>query len=216
MEIVSKMEFARLVGVGPSCVSQWIARGKLGGDALVGNGNRSRIRVDAAREQLQKNLDISQHLGMNGKAKLGPQKRAAKAREAPCAVVASFDRGKSTGGDDPADDETVEDQIKQARLAQLALANNKARAEAALRAGRYLKAEDARQEMGRVAARLLAVMESSLAEMANALAAEPATSSRDTLRTLRTAWRGVRARAAKAIGAETGAIEPLIDEEEAA
>jgi hypothetical protein len=78
------------------------------------------------------------------------------------------------------------------------------------------QAEDSRQEMGRVAARLLAVMESSLAEMANALAAEPSMSPRDTLRTLRSAWRGVRARAARAIGAEAGAIEPLVDEEEAA
>jgi hypothetical protein len=84
MEIVSEMEFAELVGVGPSCVSQWIARGKISGDALVGSGNRSRIRVDVAREQLQKNLDISQHLGANGKARLGPQKRAATGGEVPC------------------------------------------------------------------------------------------------------------------------------------
>ena len=207
--IVSKMEFAELVGVGPSCVSQWIARGKIGGDAIVGRGNRSRIRVDVAREQLQKNLDISQHLGANGKAKLGPQKRAAGAMEV--TVVGAPDLRSS-----PADAGTVEAQIKLARLAQLDLANDKARAEAALRAGRYVKAEDSRQEMGRVAARLLAVMESSLAEMANALAADPSTSPRDTLRALRTAWRSVRARAAKAIGAEAGAIEPLIDEEEAA
>jgi hypothetical protein len=208
MEIVSKMEFAALTGVGPSCVSQWIARGKISGEALVGSGNRSRIRVDVAREQLQKNLDISQHLGMNGKARLGAQKRPTKARESSFAAVAPADRVADAG--------TVEDQIKQARLVQLALANDKARAEAALRAGRYVRAEDSRQEMGRVAARLLAVMESSLAEMANALAAEPSISPRDTLRTLRSAWRGVRARAAKAIGEEAGAIEPLVDEEEAA
>jgi hypothetical protein len=196
-------------------VSQWIARGKISGEALVGSGNRSRIRVDVAREQLKRTLDISQSLGINGKAKLGPQKRVAKAREVPCDAVTTWDRVKPTSGA-PADAGTVEDQIKQARLAQLDLANDKARAEAALRAGRYVKAEDSRQEIGRVAARLLAVMESSLAEMANALAAEPSMSSRDALRTLRSAWRGVRARAAKAIGAEAGAIEPLIDEEEAA
>jgi len=215
METVSKLAFAAQLGVGPSCVSQWIARGKISGDALVGCGNRSRIRVDVAREQLQKNLDISQHLGMNGKARLGPQKRPARVRESSCAAVAPADRGEFSGGA-PVDAGTVEDQIKQARLAQLDLANDKARAEAALRAGRYVPAEDSRQEMGRVASRLLAVMESSLAEMANALAAEPSTSSRDTLRTLRSAWRSVRVRAAKAIGAEAGAIEPLIDEEEAA
>lgn len=215
MQTVSKMEFAELVGVGPSCVSQWIVRGKISGEAIVGRGNRARIRVDVAREQLQKNLDISQQLGLNGKAKLGPQKRLAKARGAPCAVGAPADRGEAASGA-PDEAETVEDQIKQARLAQLDLANDKARAEAALRAGRYVKAETLRQEMGRVAARLLAAMESSLAEMANALAAEPSMSSRDILRVLRTAWRGVRARAAKVISAEAAAIEPLVDEEEAA
>lgn len=209
------MEFAEIVGVGPSCVSQWIVRGKISGEAIVGRGNRARIRVDVAREQLKRTLDISQSLGMNGKAKLGPQKRVAKAREVPCDAVAPADRGEAASGA-PADVETVEDQIKQARLAQLDLANDKARAEAALRAGRYVKAEDARQEMGRVAARLLAVMESSLAEMANALAADPSTSARDISRTLRTAWRGVRARAAKAMGEEAAEIEPLLDEEEAA
>jgi hypothetical protein len=145
---------------------------------------------------------------MNGKARLNPRKRSAGglAQNAP-----------PTSQNAPAPEaETVEDRIKQARLAQLAMANDKAREEAAARSGRFTKTDDARQEMGRVAARLLAVMESSLAEMANALAAEPPTSSREILRTLRSAWRGVRARAAKAIGAEAGAVEPLVDEEEAA
>ncbi len=129
MEIVSKMEFAELVGVAPSAVSNWIVRGKISGDAIVGRGNRSRIRVDVAREQLHKNLDISQHLGMNGMAKLGPQKRATKkgVRTRDTLLVPPGDRVKSTGGAAPADAETVEDQIKQARLAQLDLANDKAR-----------------------------------------------------------------------------------------
>jgi DNA-binding transcriptional regulator YdaS (Cro superfamily) len=49
-DIATKQEFAALVGVTPSCVSQWIARGKISGDALVGRrGCRSSIRVEVAR-----------------------------------------------------------------------------------------------------------------------------------------------------------------------
>jgi hypothetical protein len=52
-DIVSKQEFAALVGVRPSCVSNWISRLQIGGDAIVGTGNRSRINVAVARKQLR-------------------------------------------------------------------------------------------------------------------------------------------------------------------
>jgi DNA-binding transcriptional regulator YdaS (Cro superfamily) len=49
MEVLSKQDFAALVGVSPPCVSQWIARKKISGAALVGRGYKARIRVDVAR-----------------------------------------------------------------------------------------------------------------------------------------------------------------------
>jgi hypothetical protein len=108
---------------------------------------------------------------------------------------------------------TVEDDIKQARLQQLALSNAKARAEAAAQSGRYLLAADARQEMGRVAARLMATFEASFMEFANAVMASPPATSRDALRTLRATWRSIRVRQAKAAGAEAVALPPLVDDE---
>lgn len=52
MTEVSKSEFARMRGVSAPRVSQWIDTGKLHGDALVGEGIRAKINVEAATAQL--------------------------------------------------------------------------------------------------------------------------------------------------------------------
>jgi hypothetical protein len=186
-EIVTKRTFATLARVSPGRVSQWLREGKISGDALVGRGHRARIRVAVALEQLGKNLDVVQHLGANGRARTGNR-----------AAVAP----------------TIEEDIKAARLEQLALSNAKAAAEAAIRSGRYVLADDARQEMGRIAARLMAVFESSFTEFANAMLATPPATSRDALRTLRATWRPIRVRQAKATGDEAAALPPLMDDDE--
>jgi hypothetical protein len=52
-ETVTKSAFATLCGVSPPTVTGWLRRGKIYGDALVGDpGRRKRIRVDIARQQL--------------------------------------------------------------------------------------------------------------------------------------------------------------------
>ncbi len=198
-DVLLKQDFAALVGVTPSCVSQWIARRKIYGDALVGRGCRARIRVDVARGQLRETLDISQRLGANGKARLDARKPAAEATIAPEAAL-------------EADENTIEGRIKQQRLEQLALANAAAREEAAARSGRYLKAEDARQELGRVASRLMTLFESSLTEMANAVVAAPPATPRDASRLLRETWRQIRERQAKTIGEEAIGLPALMED----
>jgi hypothetical protein len=50
--VVSKKRFAEIAEVSPGCVSQWLAAGKVHGDAIVGHGHRARIRVPVALEQL--------------------------------------------------------------------------------------------------------------------------------------------------------------------
>jgi len=114
---------------------------------------------------------------------------------------------------DEADENSIEGRIKQARLEQIALSNAAAREEAAARSGRYVKAEDAQAEMGRVAARLMTLFEASLTEMANAIIAAPPVTTRDATRLLRTAWRDIRARNARSIGAEAETLPPLLDDE---
>jgi hypothetical protein len=188
-EIATKKQFAAIAGVTPGCVSQWLAAGKIGPDALIGVGHRARINVAVAMAQLKLRLDPVQHLGANGRAQV------------------------DGGGDEVS--ETVEANIKAERLRQLALSNGKAEAEAAARSGRFVLADEARQETGRAVAGLLAVFESALGEFANAVMAEPPKNQRDALRTLRTAWRGLRVRAAKAKGAEAAGLPPLVEEAEA-
>jgi hypothetical protein len=186
--VVTKKEFAGLAHVTAGRVSQWLKEGKISGEAIVGHGHRARICVAVAMEQLRRNLDPVQHLGAAGRA--------------------------TVNGNGAAVPPVVEDQIKSARLQQLVLSNAAAAAEAAAQSGRYVPAAGARQEMGRVAARLMAAFESSFMEFANALMASPPATSRDALRTLRSTWRSIRARQARAAGDEAVAMPPLLDGEE--
>src|SRR5580704_11225869 len=137
-DVVTKGRFAVLAGVSQPRVSQWLAEGKISGDAIVGSGPKARIRVAVAQKQLRRNLDASQHLGANGRAR-----------------VASGD-----------DDGTVEDDIKRARLEQLSLANEHARAVREAEAGRYVLVTGVQQEMGRIAGRMVGMFEGSLGELA--------------------------------------------------
>jgi hypothetical protein len=186
--VVTKKEFAGLAHVTAGRVSQWLKEGKISGAAIIGHGHRARICVAVAMEQLKRSLDPVQHLGAAGRAQLD--------------------------GNGAAVPPTVEDDIKAARLKQLALSNAKAAAEAAAQSGRFVLAADARQEMGRIAGRLMSVFESSFSELANALLASPPATSRDALRTLRATWRSIRMRQAKAVGSEAAALPPLLDDEE--
>jgi hypothetical protein len=175
-DIVTKSAFASLTRVAPSRVSQWIAGGKIYGDALVGQGHRARIRMSVALEQLKRSLDVSQRISANAKAQL----------ELPA-------EGNKSAGFPPAE-QTIDDKLKRERLEQLELANERAREERAARAGIYLNAEDARRQMGRAAGSLLTAFDGALGEFATAIAAQSNLTSRDALHLLRTTWRSIRER----------------------
>jgi transcriptional regulator with XRE-family HTH domain len=97
--------------------------------------------------------------------------------------------------------------LKAARLRQLELANERAADEAKLREGRYIVADDARQEMGRIAGRLIASFEGALPELADAIVANSSMSQRDALHVLRASWRTIRARLSR-LEAEATLAEP--------
>jgi hypothetical protein len=159
-----------------------LAEGRISGEAIVGAGGHARINVSVAHAQLKARLDITQRIA-NGRARLD-------------GVVAA----------------AIEDDIKVERLAQLRHFNQRAAEEAALRAGVYVKASDARQQFGAVAARLLSTFEASFMPIANAIVASRAQTPRDVVRAIRSTWREVRAQAAKAQGEEAFGLPPLIDE----
>ena len=136
-EIVTKAEFASLLGVSRPAVSQYISEKKISGAALVGSGHRAKINIAIARRQLNKNLDVVRHNSLSGKARVtGP--------------IADID-------DLPVEhcDVGVEESIKQERLRQLELGNGKLQDEANARAGLYVLADDMRQELGIIVTRVL-------------------------------------------------------------
>lgn len=65
MEAVRKSTFAKLRGVSPGRVSQWLADGLISGDAIVGDGRSARIVVEIANEQLRERLDQTRRLSFN-------------------------------------------------------------------------------------------------------------------------------------------------------
>jgi hypothetical protein len=184
-DIVTKTVFASICGVSAARVSQWLSDGKLTGEAIVGHGLRARIRVDVARAQLKRRLDVNQRLATRAKL------------------------------DGPGADEAqpIEDGIKTERLLQLRHFNQRASEEAALRAGVYVKAADVQQQFGAVAARLMTAFEASFMPISNAIVAAHAQTPQDVLRTMRSTWREVRAQAAKSQGEEAMAMPELIDDE---
>jgi hypothetical protein len=176
-DVVTKSKFALLVGVSPGRVSQFLSEKKIFGDAIIGDGRHARIRVSVALEQLKRSLDLSQRLGANGRARLDDAEIGSRLAGVPAAVA-----------------DTVENNIKAQRLEQLELANERAREEKAARSGLYVKADDTRQEIGRVAARLLIMFDGALGDFATAIAAQSNMSARDALHLLRTTFRVVRDR----------------------
>ena len=161
--------------------------GKISGDAIVGTGHRARIHVAVAMEQLKRNLDVVQHLGANGRAKIN--------------------------GDAVADADPVEDCIKAARLEQLELANEHARALREAQAGRYARATTFGKRWARVAGRMIGMFEGALGELATAIAAKSNLPARDALHILRTTFRTIRERTSNTEAGIAKALPALVDDE---
>jgi hypothetical protein len=178
-DIITKSDFAALISVHQSRVSQYIAEGKIFGNAIVGDGHRARIRVSVARDQLKQTLDIDQRSGANARAQLEG--------------ISTGDGASQTDPPQP----TIDDRLKRERLEGLELANERMREERAHRAGLYIKADDARRGMGRVAADLMALFDSALPEFATAVAARSNMTSRDAAHVLRTTWHAIRERSSQ-------------------
>lgn len=197
--VVTKGRFAELKNVTPGRVSQWIAEGKIGPDALDGEGRSARIKVAVANAQLRRTLDPIQ-LAANGL-----DTRLGAVSPPPDAAPAS-----SARPDGPAVD-PVEEQIKRARLESLQAQNRKLAEEEAARSGRYVDAEQAAQQMGRIAGSMLTVFEGSLTELATALAAKFKVPQRDALHLLRAEFRVIRERAAASMAQAAAAMPALIE-----
>ena len=135
---MSKGEFARLINVSPGRVSQYIASGQIGPDALDGEGRSARIIVDKATRQLNARLDVAQRVGINGMGtRLAGEAAMPETAPAQNALPIEVLRTQS---------DIVADQIAREKLEQAKMQTARARRDEALAAGRYMLADEARAE----------------------------------------------------------------------
>lgn len=193
--IVSKGEFARLANVTPGRVSQWLSERKIDGDAIDGEGRGARIRVGVAMAQLKKRLNSDQRFANGLTTNLEPPAGVVQPAPAEAAIAPRKD--------------DVADQIQQQRLEQLQRTNRREAIEEAAAAGRLTDAEAARQQMGRLAARMITVFEGALADFAAAIAAEYKLPQRDVLHKMRGEFTKVRAGAAATLKQQADELPEL-------
>lgn len=189
----TKSEFARRCNVSPGRVSQWIASGQIGPDAIVGEGRNATIRVDRALSQLRRRLDVNQRFGNGLTTRLDGeapplQDTQPLAFDAPAPIA-------SPPPDIPRTDPT-EELIRVAKLREIEFRNRRAAQEEAEREGRYVLASDSRKANLQIAGEMLSIFEGALTDLASALAAKFELSQRDVLHLMRVEFTQVRARAA--------------------
>lgn len=200
-KIVSKSEFAAACNVTASAVANWISRGKIGREALVGDGRGARIKFDVAMGQLNERLDPSQRFGLNG--------ISTKLDDSPAPPQASSGRQPSARPAAQPSEPSVEDQIKREKLLQAQLATSRAKEQDRLSRGVYILAADARDDAARAAAQLVAAFEGAIPDLAAALAAKWQLPARDVTHLLRAEFRKIRARVAAEF-AELAAAAPEV------
>ena len=193
--LVSKGDFARLINVSPGRVSQMIAEGKIGPDALDGEGRNARIRANLARRQIADRTDLGQRFGngLDTQLDFGAPPAAA---------------GRPQPTSDP-----VAEAIMNERLLSLRLARERATEDRLAEQGRYVRADITQAAMTKMAASLLTIFEGGLADLAAALAAKHGLVQRDVLHQLRTEFRTVRVKALEALRRDMTTVPPIVTDE---
>ncbi|GJD78002.1 hypothetical protein [Methylobacterium gregans] len=215
--IVSKSEFAKLCGVVPGRVTQWINEGKISGAALVGEGRSARIRVEVALRQLKLRRDVGQALANGSATRLDIPVAFVPARAA--IAAAGDDVGEDDDGEpdpyggwapDGASDD-IDRKLKRAKLEAAERDNRIAAAKEAAAEGVFTETAAARSEMGKIAGQMMRIFEGALPEIATAIAAEFKIDARDVTHHLNEQFRKVREQAAAAAAKVAAAIPETID-----
>jgi len=187
---VSKGDFAVMLGVSPGRVSQYIAEGKIFGDALEGEGRRAKINPAIAQAQLQKTLEPGQRFGANGTALRTPQ---VVTHPAP----SLFSERPATATSTPApqtDAPTPQvDELAQLRIRRERIKTEQAEREELLETGKYMLKDDALREMAKAIGTAFSVMDQGLQQISEALSEQFSIPQRDVHHALVKAFRKVRA-----------------------
>ena len=194
-ETLPKGKFAELCGVTAGRVSQWIAAGKIKPDSLQGEGRTAKVIVARAQADLRDTLDISQRLGNGLGTRLTEETNPPLGAPIP----------KQT---------TTEDLLKREKLEQQRFQNRRLREEERARAGVYMRTDEAREGMTRVAAMTLKIFEGGLADLANQLSGQFGLPQRDVLHALRGGFRDVRAGAEKALAQQLEGLPQFVEDDD--
>lgn len=199
MQTLSKGDFAAHIGVTPGRVSQYIAAGMIGPDALDGSGRNARVIVAQAVEQIRRRRDIGQALG-NGIAtrlEIDPVEQ-----DAPAAASATEQLPRTPN---------VDDALKQERLQAERRRNRIAAEEDATRRGRLVDASQVRAEMTKMAQAIDDENAGMLADFASAVAAEFKLPQRDVLHLLRKVRTEKKAGAAERARRRAAALPEFVE-----
>ncbi len=183
MELLSKGDFARHIGVTPGRVSQMISSGMIGQDALAGEGRSARVVVAKAVEQIRRRRDVGQSLGNGLLTRLD-----ATPAETPT---------EGLGAPIKPPDDTAE-KIQLQRLDEMQRRNRLAAIEEQRQLGELVSADDMRREVAKAVQDVLSVFIGMTPDLANAIAAKFGLSQRDVLFELRRVMAEKRAEASAA------------------
>lgn len=230
---MTKGEFATFVGRSAGRVSQWIAAGQIGAEALAGEGRAARIVVDVALVHLAARLDPAQRMGINAILAGGAIPRVAQDQSARLPDGAALfpapdgdapqgaapprhaDRapGAPSGagfgfGNDATAEAIAREKLEQARMQTARMRRDERAAD-----GTYMLASDARAAIAKSATLVLQSIEGGLADAANAIAARFDSAPSRDVQYILTGWlRGVRENAARTFGELASAESVLVDD----
>jgi hypothetical protein len=227
LPLVRKSAFAVMRNVSNARVSQWLAEGKIDGEAIVGTGQRAMLDADLALAQLNLRLDTDQRYGVNGLSTNldEPASRemtgffSSLSEEQKEAAMAY--RGEEGHGDPrllspraiPAaePDSTVEARLKAEKLKQAGFLTNKLELEDAARQGKYMETVEAAASMRRVADEMLKIFEGSFPEFSSAIAAKFQVPSREVTHLLHEEFRRIREQLAAVYTALAKKMPPTVE-----
>lgn len=213
-DTMTKGAFAAHIGVSAGRISQYIAEGKIYGDALDGAGRAAKIRPAIAQSQLQKTLEPAQRFGANGQASLNTPVRqpaldlTGRTRASVAPPPAFADEPDLLLKDD------VADKLAAERLRQQQIKTAQLEREEALELGRYMLTDDARRQTVKAVTEAFKVMELGIPTMAKVIAAEFGAPMHDVMHTLLKSFRETRAKTAKDFAAVAATLPEHVEDDE--
>lgn len=190
-DILTKTEFAELCGVTPARVSQWLSEGKIGPDALVGEGRRAKINVAMAQTQIRERTDIGQRFGNGLTTNLGED-------QPPAAGAAKVPTLKSTT-----------DLIADQKLRQAEIETRRKEVEELRSQGTLMTTSSARAAVVNAVAVTVREWEGGLVDMASRLSSDFALNQRDVLHSLKSEFNSIRAKSAEKAATRRDALDKM-------